>query len=489
MTMTDRALASAPAAPLICAAPAPASTASTDTPKTISDVGTPTVTSTINVSGAPAVLRDVDLLTNISHTNSGDLRITLSHGDKTVLIKSPSVGSGPVPGGVDAWDNTFAGTLWDDSAGDPASDHLFTGDGAVTPLNPEQPLAAFIGADPNGAWTLTVEDTDTGAGGTLNSWALTIAGLDAVPPLATATTPSTDTPKAVNDLSTTTSTLNVTGASSIWDVNLRTNIDHTASGDLVITLTHGTKTVTIGSGNGGADDNVFGGATGTLWDDSAAVPAILASYSDLVTATPLSPEEALGAFIGMNPNGAWTLSVQDALAGDTGTLKSWSLAIQSTDGCAPPVTPPVTPPSPVTPNPSPVAPGPADGPSGGTAKPGKFTLSAKQLLINQRIGQAAIRRLAAVEAKLDGKPAPTFSKSGGGKVTLTAKQLLINQRIYQAGVRRAATLEARVAGTPAPKFTKGAGGEVQLTVGQLKINQRIAQAAVRRANALQVRVP
>ena len=48
-------------------------------------------------------------------------------------------------------------------------------------------------------------------------------------------------------------------------------------------------------------------------------------YIDDVLASPLVPEGAFGAFIGENPNGVWTLVVTDDLAGDTGTLDSWSL--------------------------------------------------------------------------------------------------------------------------------------------------------------------
>jgi hypothetical protein len=132
----------------------------------------------------------------------------------------------------------------------------------------------------------------------------------------------------------------------------------------------------------------------------------------------------------------------------------------------------------------------AGGGGGGGAAPARFTLSARQLLINQRIGQAAIRRLAAVEAKLDGTPAPTFPNSGkgSGSVKLTAGQLLINQRIYQAAIRRASALEARLDRRPVPTFGERTGGTVTLTVRQLRVNQRIAQAAVRRANALVARV-
>lgn len=113
-------------------------------------------------------------------------------------------------------------------------------------------------------------------------------------------------------------------------------------------------------------------------------------------------------------------------------------------------------------------------------KPGKVTLSAKQLLINQRIGQTAIRRLNAVEAWLnDGiygsdfcgatltsdvvgsglaaggaplwvsradprKPQVEPAAKGSGKVELSARQLKINQRIYRAAVLRAKALNKRL---------------------------------------------
>ncbi len=200
---------------------------------------------------------------------------------------------------------------------------------------------------------------------------------------------------------------------------------------------------------------------------------------------------------------------------------------------------------------------PAPAPS--TAK-ATFTLTARQLLINQRIGQAAIRRLNGVRARLDGglaardlcgysigaselgsgitsnlaavslapaapaDPAPIVDPgraAAGDPVTLTARQLLINQRIYQAALRRAQGIENRlnakltggdiasgqvvqgklsdrlriVTATPSPepapsttvipaRRTPADPGSVTLDIRQLKINQRIAQAGVRDANAL-----
>jgi hypothetical protein len=202
--------------------------------------------------------------------------------------------------------------------------------------------------------------------------------------------------------------------------------------------------------------------------------------------------------------------------------------------------------------PAPAAPTPPAG------SPGRVELSAAQLRINQRIGQAAIRRLNAVEDWLAAgiltrdlcggaigaaRFAPTIvtvlapaslaaatlpdprplvvapASPSGNPVRLSVAQLLINQRIYQAAIRRAAALERRLSGRltggdltagaltqdklaerlqvvratpspdPVPSGTEiappGSGGKaLTLSAEQLRINQRIAQAAVRRANAL-----
>jgi Tol biopolymer transport system component len=204
---------------------------------------------------------------------------------------------------------------------------------------------------------------------------------------------------------------------------------------------------------------------------------------------------------------------------------------------------------------------PAAAGSGGS---GKVTLTVTQLRINQRISQAAIRRLNAIAAWLDagiqgrdvcgGAVGPAELAAGAAtaarlasiallqradprpitprpatsdpdaRFSLTEAQLLINQRIDQAGVRRANALDARLAGgltggdvadraitqgklhdrlavTAAPAAAPVAAsvtriapagrrnpGSVTLSVEQLRINQRIAQAAVRRSNALIARL-
>ena len=118
-------------------------------------------------------------------------------------------------------------------------------------------------------------------------------------------------------------------------------------------------------------------------------------------------------------------------------------------------------------------------------------LSAAQLRINQRIAQAAVRRINALTAMVDGLPRPEPGRGAApGRVVLSAEQLLINQRISQAAVRRANELAGRLAGRlPTGAKPSPSGDSVALSARQLLIGQRIAQAAVRRANSLDERIP
>lgn len=123
------------------------------------------------------------------------------------------------------------------------------------------------------------------------------------------------------------------------------------------------------------------------------------------------------------------------------------------------------------------------------AKP-SFELSAAQLRINQRISQAAVRRVNALAARLDGRSLPASTpREGAGRIVLSVSQLRINQRISQAAVRRVNALEARFEGTGVlPPAGSGDHGRITLSTSQLVINQRISQAAVRRVSALEARI-
>ena len=116
---------------------------------------------------------------------------------------------------------------------------------------------------------------------------------------------------------------------------------------------------------------------------------------------------------------------------------------------------------------------------------GTVVLSAEQLLINQRISQAAVRRVNGVQAWLDGKLA-TGDLCGGAFVAQSFDAGITT------GANSAARPEALVAAKPRAVVVKpgrtGSGGAVKLEAAQLLISQRISQAAVRRANALTERL-
>lgn len=189
-------------------------------------------------------------------------------------------------------------------------------------------------------------------------------------------------------------------------------------------------------------------------------------------------------------------------------------------------------------------------------KPPRTPVTAEQLLIEQRISQAAVRRVAAVQqlltlgvraefirpgtlsgaqfgpgvtvvgARTGAVPPATPARLGiarggdpGGTVTVSRTQMLINQRVSQAAIRRAGavralfdadltganildgsiravafrpglTVASAVPGDPPPPNPippvppPGPGGTVALSPEQMLINQRVARAAVLRANWL-----
>ena len=147
----------------------------------------------------------------------------------------------------------------------------------------------------------------------------------------------TGAPAVILDNAVATSSISAFGAGSdLWDVDVVTNIVHTFNSQLTVTLTSPSGTVvTLTSKNGGSNANVF---NGTSWDSQANPLGQLpyASNAGLVTdhsyvngstASPLAPEESLGAFNGEDPNGTWTLRISDDTAGHTGVLTDWSLTI------------------------------------------------------------------------------------------------------------------------------------------------------------------
>ena len=333
------------------------------------------ITSTITVAGKAGVVRDVDLTTFIQHPVNREVSAWITHNGKTVLLVNglPNKRAGS---------NGYNGTLWDDSAAKTISES----EADLTPLNPpltavapEGALGAFVGDDPNGAWTLKVSDNGALDTGTLTGWSLDLAtAASTTGTLANVTGGQTGgaPDNAVPDTTQTiTKTLSVAGLQPyLTDLNLRTDIEHhDAPGELKVWLTSpkGTK-VLISNGRG--DGSLT--ALTTLWNDSAPELISQAAWSNATPETrnrdQLVPEGALAAFNGENPNGTWTLTIEDSnvlTVNNPATpavneslqygfdLNSWGLEVSSAAGCDPAVTPPVTPPTPpVTPPTPPVVP-------------------------------------------------------------------------------------------------------------------------------------
>jgi subtilisin-like proprotein convertase family protein len=122
----------------------------------------------------------------------------------------------------------------------------------------------------------------------------------------------------------------VTPGAYLWQVMVTTNITHTYNGDLDIFLISPAGTlVTLSSNNGGSLDDIF---AGTTWSDKAGEtdppgPVTLATFADKTVAPALVPEEAMGAFVGENPNGDWQLLIRDEQRQEAGVLVSWSINI------------------------------------------------------------------------------------------------------------------------------------------------------------------
>ena len=124
--------------------------------------------------------------------------------------------------------------------------------------------------------------------------------------------------------------LHVPDTTTIQNLRVKLDIDHSWVGDLKATLTHvdsGTSLTLFDrpgllpgeTGNGCAGDNVL-----AILDDSASTPveSTCGNQAPAITGT-LKPEEALSVFTGHTLHGEWRLTITDHAGGDTGKLKEW----------------------------------------------------------------------------------------------------------------------------------------------------------------------
>lgn len=123
-------------------------------------------------------------------------------------------------------------------------------------------------------------------------------------------------------------------------------LDHTYVGDLTATLTSplGT-TVTLFARPGPSPTGSSGNnLCNTVLDDEGGGPPIqsIAAAGAPYTGT-FTPASPLSAFAGEDPNGTWTLKVVDSAAGQTGSVRAFSIGLSRNGCCGAPCVPPLPP--------------------------------------------------------------------------------------------------------------------------------------------------
>ncbi|HJU56252.1 MAG TPA: proprotein convertase P-domain-containing protein [Pyrinomonadaceae bacterium] len=236
--------------------------------KAIPDNNPAGITDVINVNDAGRV-RDIKVSLDITHTWIGDLRVTLTAPDGTIVA------------------------LHDRSGAD--GDNIRrTYDTMTVPA-----LATLSTRSIRGNWTLQVQDLAAQDVGTLNNWALELAVMSA--PLVAEDAASVQIPD--NNAAGVSRTLNLPAGAAIKDISVSVDITHTWIGDLLVTLTPPNGAVIRLHDRTGRDaDNII-----RTW-----------SSQD----TP-----ALQALRGQQAGGAWRLAVADLEAQDTGKLNRWKIEV------------------------------------------------------------------------------------------------------------------------------------------------------------------
>ncbi len=110
---------------------------------------------------------------------------------------------------------------------------------------------------------------------------------------------------AINDYDTITDVVTVDTAGTVSEVSVDLDITHTFQGDLIVSLMSPAGTsVVLHNRTGSGTDNIVGNYPETL-----------------------APAGDLGAFVGEEMVGDWTLTVSDNAGGDQGALNSWCVTI------------------------------------------------------------------------------------------------------------------------------------------------------------------
>lgn len=141
---------------------------------------------------------------------------------------------------------------------------------------------------------------------------------------------STDTPVAIPEFGTVTSTLVIAVDYPIYDLDVRLNISHTWESDLTLWLIAPNGTVVkLAQEVGLQGDEDY---TNTIFDDEATTP-IYAATAPFTGR--FRPENPLSVLDGSSTVGTWQLTVTDGYALDSGFLENWSLIVRVQGNLAP----------------------------------------------------------------------------------------------------------------------------------------------------------
>lgn len=257
-------------------------------------------------------ITDLNVTVMIEHTYDADLEIVVRHPNGLgIPLSFGNGGSG----------NDFRATTFDDEAA--------TSIGSGSPpfrgsFRPEVPmgLSALDGTSAQGTWRLEVEDTAGGDVGQILCYSLAFNGETYV---------STNVPVGIVDLTTVQSTLNVSDAFTVGDVDVTIDLSHTWDADLVVRLRAPNGAVAQLFSNIGADGDDFRCAS---FDDESPFN-ITGSAPPYPGRWTTESGSALSALDGVQSNGQWKLEVEDQANQDTGTINDWWLSLHPGGGAAP----------------------------------------------------------------------------------------------------------------------------------------------------------
>jgi subtilisin-like proprotein convertase family protein len=333
--------------------------------------GTP-YPSNITVSGfAGQVARITVTLNDVNHQRPDDLGVLLvGPGGQKVRLMTDVGGNTAVASNIDITLDDRAASVLPDSAvlttgtfKPTLGTNVLLGEGVAHPANfpvpaPAAPysvlLSDFIGTAPNGTWSLYADDDTLLNSGTIaGGWTLNITIGRVFTNSAAITIPDTGTGTPYP------STINVAGVGVVTKITVRiNNLSHTWPEDVGLLLVGpagalGPKVRLMTDAAGGTGAEAFTNAFITF-DDAAAnllpdntTPAPSTFRPTLGDDSPAggsAPHPAnfpapapvapyvltLSSFNGINPNGNWSLYVNDDTAGDSGTIAGgWTLVIEA----------------------------------------------------------------------------------------------------------------------------------------------------------------